>query len=55
MINSTLNNNTASKEQVNKFMRTTFGAIIQPHISKILEKKWKSVNIINVLLDNKKT
>ena len=33
-------------------MKTTFGAITQPHIIKILEKK--SVRIINVLQDKKK-
>ena len=35
-------------------MKTTFGAITQPHISKILAKKNKSVSIINVLRDKKK-
>ena len=50
MINSSLNINKSFKEQVNKCMKTTFGAITQSHISKILAKKeYKSVSIINVL------
>ena len=38
-INPILNINISLKEQVTKFMKTTFGAIIKPHISKILEKR----------------
>ena len=34
MTNPTLNINQAFKDQVTKFMKTTFGAITQPHISK---------------------
>ena len=49
IINLTLNINKAFKEQVNKCMKSTFGAMTQPHISKILSKKYKSVSIINVL------
>ena len=46
--------NKAFKEQVTKCMKNTFGAIIQPHISKILSKKQKkTVSIINVLQDKK--
>ena len=45
----TSNINKAFKEQVTKFIKTTFVAITQPHISKILLKKNKSVSIINVL------
>ena len=37
-INPTLNINKSSKYQVTKCMKTTFGAITQPHISKILLK-----------------
>ena len=54
MINPDLNINKSFKEQVNKCMENTFGAITQPHISKILSKKYKSVSIINVLWDKKK-
>ena len=36
IIKPTLNINKAFKDQVNKFMKTTFGAMNQPHISKIL-------------------
>ena len=39
MINPTLNIDKAFKEKVTKFTKTTFGAITQPHISKILAKK----------------
>ena len=39
MINPTLNINKAFKEQVTKCMKTSFGAMNQPHISKILSKK----------------
>ena len=49
MINKKLNINKYFKEQVTKCMKTTFGAMTQPHISKILYKKNKSVSIINVL------
>ena len=38
MINPTLNINKALKYQVTKCMKITFGAITQPHISKILAK-----------------
>ena len=41
MINRTLYNNKAFKEQVTKFMKTILGAITQPHISKILKTKQK--------------
>ena len=34
-------------------MKTKFGAITQPRISKILAKQYKNVIIINVLWDNK--
>ena len=36
MINPTLNIKKAFKEQVTRCINTTFGAITQPHISKIL-------------------
>ena len=49
MINQTFNINRSFKEQVTKCMKTTFGAINQPHISKILSKEYKSVSIINLL------
>ena len=49
MINPDFNINKAFKEKVTKCMKTTFGAITQPHISKILFKNNKSVSIINVL------
>ena len=39
MINPTLNIKKSFKEQVTKCMKTTFGAITQPYISKILSKK----------------
>ena len=39
MINPTLNINKAFKEKVAQCMKNTFGAITQPHISKILQKK----------------
>ena len=38
MINPNLNINKAFKEKVTKFTETTFVAITQPHISKILAK-----------------
>ena len=38
MIYPNLNINKAFKDQVNKCMKTEFGAITQPHISKILAK-----------------
>ena len=37
MIDPKLNINKAFKEKVTKCIKTTFGAITQPHISKILE------------------
>ena len=50
MINQSLNMNKSFKNQVTKCMKSTFGAITQPHISKILSKiKYKSVSIINAL------
>ena len=39
MINPTLNINKLFKEQVTRCKKTTFGAITQPHISKILAKQ----------------
>ena len=39
MINPNLNINKALKQQVTKFMKTKFGAITQPYISKILAKQ----------------
>ena len=39
MINPTLNFNKAFREKMNKFMKTTFGAITQPHIQTTLAKK----------------
>ena len=39
MINPTFNINKAFKYQVSKCMKSTFGAITQPHISKILSKQ----------------
>ena len=38
MINPTLDTKKSFKEQVNKFMKNTFGSITQPHISKILSR-----------------
>ena len=38
MINPTLNSKKYFKEQVAKCMKTTFGAMTQQHISKILSK-----------------
>ena len=38
MINPNLNINKVFKQQVTKYMKTTFGEITQPHISKILAK-----------------
>ena len=38
MINPTLNINKAFREQVNKHMKTTFGAITKHHIKTTLEK-----------------
>ena len=38
MINPTLNINKAFKEQVTKFIKTTFGAITQPYIRNVLSK-----------------
>ena len=56
MIHTNFNINKSFKEQVTKCMKTTFFTITQPHISKILSKrKYKSVRIINVLGDNKKS
>ena len=49
MINPTFNINKYFKDQVTKFMKTTFDAINQTHISNILSKKYKSVRIITVL------
>ena len=49
MTNPTLNIRKSFKEQVTKCMKTTFGAITQPHISKILSNKYESVSIINFL------
>ena len=50
MINPTLNINKAFIEQVNKCMKTPFGAITQPHIRTIYYiTKIKRVSIINVL------
>ena len=39
MINPTLNINKAFRQQGNKYMKTTFGTITQPHIVTILAKK----------------
>ena len=41
IINPIFNINKSFKEQVTKCMTTTFGAITQPRISKILEKQIK--------------
>ena len=50
MINTDLNVNIALREQVEKFIKTTFGAITQPFIKATLFKKEnKSVIIIKVL------
>ena len=38
MINPTLNINKSFKEKITNCMKTTFGAITQPHIRTILEK-----------------
>ena len=55
MINPNLNIDKAFKDNETKCMKTKFVVITPPHISKILAKKNKSVHIINVLWDKKKT
>ena len=48
-MNPNLSINKDFKEQVTQCMKTTFGAMTQQHISKILPKKYNSVSIIYVL------
>ena len=55
MINPTFNINKAFKEQVNKCLKTTFGAITQPHISKILAKNNTRVLALLMFYDTKKS
>ena len=49
MINPGLNAKKTFREQVEKCMFTTFGAITQPCIKATLLKKYKCVSINNVL------
>ena len=52
MINPKFNINKSFREQMDKYMNTTFGPITQPCIRATLAKN-KSVSIINVLWDKK--
>ena len=54
MINPNLSIKKSFKDQVTKCKKTTFGAMIQQLISKIVLKKNKSVSIIYVLWDQTK-
>ena len=54
MIKQTLNINKVFKEQVTKGIKTTFGAIRQPHISKILAKNNTRVLELLILYDTRK-
>ena len=49
MMNPNLSINKSFKDQVTKCMKTTFVAMTQQHICKILSKKYRSVSIIYVL------
>ena len=54
MINTTLNIKKAFREQVNKWIKTTFGAITQPHIKTTLAKQKTRVLALLMFYETRK-
>ena len=54
MINPTLDTKKSFKEQVNKFMKNTFGSITQPHIRTILAKNNTRMLVLLMFYDTRK-
>ena len=53
MINTNLYVNKAFRDQVEKCMNTTFGALAQPFINTTFSKKYKCFRIVNFSLENR--